>query len=469
MPATIYEDDEVLVFWHPGQTDYALITFGDAFELASGSRFFADVPVQKGAISCIGIMARKPNWYPGASMKRVAEATAPYLANYRVRIGYGGSMGGYGAIKFSALLATSHTIALCPQWSIDRAECNGTNPGFQHWYRSDMTGHHIRPEDVSGQVTIFFDPLDQIDSFHAHRLHRTIADATLLHSLAVGHHVTKAFAGSSNLLELIAAAIESDSARLRMLASRFRRSSPERAHNVLMRGAERHPVLSARAAALPLATAPNRVGSAIAYQLPLLRALLRSGHDNIANAVLDIIQERSRRREDIAAVSVLMEVCAAQRKREQLRVLKTHHGTLIGYDVLRERLRQIPRHGAGSNDDLIPAYLHVSDSRRFAFCLDIQGARFWLRLTRDGRAEAITWDGSDRLRGTLIKMTDASNGLSSLRGPDGFLCASNRGAVSLDRQDVDDWERFQLQRVPDHYGNSSVLSHGTLTADRHAR
>src|SRR5271168_4492658 len=101
-------------------SSFVLITFGDLIMLASGLNFFAEAPTTKSEISCVGIMAKKGNWYPVESLKAAATALASIIQGYDRRITYGGSMGGYAAIKFSRLLGATEVISLCPQWSIDR-------------------------------------------------------------------------------------------------------------------------------------------------------------------------------------------------------------------------------------------------------------------------------------------------------------------------------------------------------------
>ncbi len=389
MPERVYEDDELAAFWRQGSTDYVLVTFGDAITLASGDRFFADVPAAKGDVTCLGIMTHRENWYPASAMRRLARAVAPLLSPYATRIGYGGSMGGYGAIKFSAVLGTSHTIALCPQWSIDRDECDGNDPGFQHWFRPYMAGHHIRPDEADGRVVLCFDPGDAIDRFHAVRLSEVVPSAFVIRMPMVGHHVTKAFAGTANLLELIAAVRNDDMPHLRMLAGRLRRQSAERAHNVLLRAATRHPVLAARAAHLPPATASSRLGRPSTFQLPLLASLLRRGREDEATALLHEIETGETSPEDSSAAALVVAQYAAACRRARIRVVRTHHDTVIVYDLLAGRIRhsRVPDHAMA--DAMLPVHLHLDEKGSGRFCLDLEGDRFWLRLTPDGRVRTV--------------------------------------------------------------------------------
>ncbi len=126
----IYDDEEIRVMWSPGADDVVLVTFGDLAILARDTRFFAETPLKKLGTAAVGIMAKRGNWYPSEHIKKASRAILDKINGYKVRILYGGSMGGYGAIKFSCLLRATHVIALCTQWSIDPLECGGVEPGW---------------------------------------------------------------------------------------------------------------------------------------------------------------------------------------------------------------------------------------------------------------------------------------------------------------------------------------------------
>ncbi len=53
----MYEDDSIIAIYQKGKSAYLLVTFGDLIALANGTRFYADNPVTKLDISCVGFMA----------------------------------------------------------------------------------------------------------------------------------------------------------------------------------------------------------------------------------------------------------------------------------------------------------------------------------------------------------------------------------------------------------------------------
>ncbi|MBE7210056.1 MAG: hypothetical protein INR65_03480 [Gluconacetobacter diazotrophicus] len=287
----LYEDAEVRAVWSPGGSDHLLVSFGDRTELIGSGRFCAERAVRKAGISCIGITAREPNWYPVDAMRRLWAAVTSRLDEFAVRIGYGGSMGGYGAIKHSGLLGLTHVVALAPQWSIDSAECEGHYRGGHYYFRPGMAGHGVRTHEVSGRVVIAFDPGDPVDGFHARRLLEEIPGAWAVRMPSVGHHVSRAFAGTAKLQELIAAVREGDGARLQALGTRWRRTSRERAFNLLAAGSRRQPKRVARLLARPEVQLTDYIGPAPEFLLPLLERLLAGGAAAEARVVAATIRE----------------------------------------------------------------------------------------------------------------------------------------------------------------------------------
>jgi hypothetical protein len=220
----VYDDDEIRVIWSPGSSDFVLITLGDMITLSDGQRFFADVPVRKLGIAAIGIMAKRISWYPSENLRKAASVILYIIGTYETRMIYGGSMGGYAALKYSRLLGASHVIALCPQWSLDQAECRGKYPGWGEYFTPSMSGMGIRPKDVAGEVFIFADALEKTDMFHCRMIIENCPPAHFINVPHVEHHVTTVFAGTVNLRELIAACRVCDITALHRISRRTRKS-----------------------------------------------------------------------------------------------------------------------------------------------------------------------------------------------------------------------------------------------------
>ncbi len=446
MPDLIYQDDAVVAFWRPGATDYLLVTFGDAIDVVAGDRFFADAPVAKADITCIGIMARQPNWYPIPSMQRLREAILPRLQAATARVGYGGSMGGYAAIKHSARLGLTHSLALCPQWSIDAAECDGRDPGFQHWFAPAMAGHHIRPEEVDGEVVLLLDPRDPVDAFHAERLRGVAPSAHTVPVYNVGHHVTRAFAGTANLTAMIAAVLDRDFGRLARLAARLRRGNPERAHTVLRAAASTHPKLAARALHHPLSIRHNAVGDPADYLLPLLPELLERGATAEAGLVMAAIADRHA----VALEAAELLLLDNARRRRRAPWLESFHRSVVCYEITQGRLRHLGADEiAARGDAVLPVSIEIA-GRRAELSVTLDGIRFRLDVLPDGLCRPIATPPPAAFPGGgswTVEPDPTGDGDASriaLRGASGYLCAGFATRVSADRQAVDDWERFRI-------------------------
>ena len=240
-PVMLYEDEEIVVFWRNGMSDYALITFGDLVSLALDTRFSADAVVSKLDLNCIGFMAKRPNWYPRKNVEAALPVVLRRLAPFRDRVLYGGSMGGHAALKFSAALHATTVIAYCPQWSIDQEECGNVNPGWQDYYDSSMQGMGIKSKDMAGRAFVFSDPLNPSDTFHTDMIKATSPQVSRQSMTFVSHHVTAALAGTQVLADIIAACRSEDTLAIAALSRRARRQGPPYLENVLKRAGERFP------------------------------------------------------------------------------------------------------------------------------------------------------------------------------------------------------------------------------------
>jgi hypothetical protein len=258
-PQIVFEDAHIRVMFKPGGSDMLLLTFGNAQNLAHGMRFYADTLVGRFGINCVGFMAHAPNFFPAPSMRAAAEALSYTLSAFAIRMAYGSSLGAYAAIKHSALLGVTHIVAFCPQWSIDPAECGAQDSGFRDLYRPEMAGMGIRPADMAGDITIFYDPGAPSDAYHTRTICGLAERAAACrvrpcHVHHVGHHVAPVLRGSALTAALLGACYRGETARLYTLIGPARRASAERRRGVMVAAAGRHPA-QALAAARQLAGA----------------------------------------------------------------------------------------------------------------------------------------------------------------------------------------------------------------------
>ncbi|WP_448118309.1 hypothetical protein [Pseudomonas serbica] len=439
-PTVVYDDEHIRVIWTSGQSSYVLVTFAPMTSLVDGIRFFCDVPVQKLGINCLGFMPKKPNWYPTKSMTQAVAASSAILARFPEVISYGGSMGGYGAIKYSALLGATSVIALCPQWSIDISECEGNHPGFQSWYDPSMKGMAVRPVDVGGKVYVFYDPAHERDSFHATQLlsHCNGAESVFVRSVA--HDVISVMAGTSNLECMINHIRREENEALRIFVGKIRKTHPIRVRELCRRLLEKHPSLLNA-----IMKSPNN-----------LSAL---SEDDVAVIDSELLNYFSLRNMSCEAVSVidrlvLLRICHF--RKDLLRSYRmamiggqgfrsneivTHHGSIVVYNALSGKLVHLHKNTFSGSAILFPVFL-----KRYAnnmlMCVTVQGRDFRVQISRKSQVRLGPDDGPDLELKTLIK-GEEKDGVLALSHFGFYLTARRDGTIAYNRKAVLDWEKFK--------------------------
>jgi tetratricopeptide (TPR) repeat protein len=108
----IHEDEDCLVVHQPGRSDFTLITFASIGDRPDGNWFWGKATASKLDLDSIGIVAKANHRYPRSFMARLVPAINAHAQP--IRIGYGFSMGAYGALKNGGLLGLTHVLALSP-------------------------------------------------------------------------------------------------------------------------------------------------------------------------------------------------------------------------------------------------------------------------------------------------------------------------------------------------------------------
>ena len=150
-----------------GDSNTLVLSFGDLITRASGLSINAEKSLIKYQYSVIGVMPKQKSWFPKASMVELAKVILPIIQRFKNIVGYGGSMGGYAAIKYSNLLNMNRIIAFVPQYSIDPEQVEDRRYAefFDAVANKDM---QIQPQDVdaSREYIIVYDPYFSIDREH---------------------------------------------------------------------------------------------------------------------------------------------------------------------------------------------------------------------------------------------------------------------------------------------------------------
>ncbi|WP_127104995.1 hypothetical protein [Pararhodobacter zhoushanensis] len=243
----VYDDANIAVLHvDRGNTGPLFVTFSDlAFHPVPG-RFSADTVAEALGYSVIGIVAKSPAWYPAASLRAAAGSLGGLLQRDGARVLYGGSMGGYAALKFSRLFHATHVLAMCPQVTIDPATCPAFDRRFSRYWNEESGGELVTADDLSGRAYVFYDPFHPIDSWHATQIFALDPDAAEVRMPFTGHHTTSVLAGTGRVKRLLDCALSGRDAALRAEVAEMRRGHDLRARVLLEAALARHPHLCHR-------------------------------------------------------------------------------------------------------------------------------------------------------------------------------------------------------------------------------
>jgi Flp pilus assembly protein TadD len=220
----LHDSDHFRVLGRKGASSFGLITFSPATQFADGTRFWGDAIATKADITTVGIMAHRPNWFPDAEMVRAADAIRAHFAGLSQVIGYGSSMGGYGAVKFSALLGITHALSFAPQWSIAPADVGSWDNRFLHRFDKSINQNvAVQSHDVQGKVFLFYDPFLAVDERNAKLIADRCSDVTTIKAYLTGHFPVETFKGTQAITSLFEAALAGDVETIRHTVQRQRR------------------------------------------------------------------------------------------------------------------------------------------------------------------------------------------------------------------------------------------------------
>ncbi len=214
----IFEDEDLQVIYHPGNSNYTLITFSPMDMPVLGHNYWCQTLVVKESISTIGFVAKRAHWYLADSMRAAIDAAK------RTRRGqvitYGSSMGAYGALKWAERLGATGVVAIAPQYSIDP-----NLAPFDHRYtdRFDPRWHSnmaLDAADCASRALIIYDPTDAPDAAHADLICQKLPNARRVPIKGPGHRMAYALAGTRTAKQLFTAARTGDVRSLGSLVDR---------------------------------------------------------------------------------------------------------------------------------------------------------------------------------------------------------------------------------------------------------
>ena len=200
----IFEDEHIRAIFLPGDSNTLVLSFGDLITRASGLSINAEKSLIKYQYNVIGIMPKQKSWFPQASMIELAKTVSPVLQGFKNIVGYGGSMGGYAAIKYSNLLNMNRVIAFVPQYSIDPTQVEDRRYAefFDAVANKDMQ-IQLPDVDAAREYVIVYDPYFSIDREHYLKIKELLPNLHTIHLPFTGHEALSVLASSSLLHDFI--------------------------------------------------------------------------------------------------------------------------------------------------------------------------------------------------------------------------------------------------------------------------
>ena len=220
----LYEDDEIRVVRRPGASDFTLVTFGPLNAVRDVRQFWGERPAEKLNLDAVGFVCKGDAWYPASAMARAAPLVRGSLRP--LAIGYGFSMGGYGALKYGRLLGLTHAVALSPQLSIEPAELP-EDLRYRRYYRPAVhAGMRVTAADLPPWSLMVLDPRYELDRAQAD-IAPAVGNLARLHYGFLGHGTVEMLAGTTILAPFFELVRYQDMPGLRSFLRGLRGRSPQ--------------------------------------------------------------------------------------------------------------------------------------------------------------------------------------------------------------------------------------------------
>ena len=435
----LYEDECIIVIYKPGKSNFVLCTFSDSISLADGDKIYAEPVISKLEYSAVGFMAKERNWFPYGSMIKGIECANSILRDFDDVVLYGGSMGGYAAIKYSKMLSAKYTIACCPQWSIDPGECRGNKSGYEKHFRDDLKGMGIRESDISGTIYILYDNKHKVDSYHFNKISAHSADINGITIPYVGHHVTTVMAGTENLRQMIHCIMLNDLDGFKRLTNAIRKKSPLRLDYLMKSTVWKHPYLCAE-----ILLSKDNLSE---LSRKVLSAAIEKLTDNLELQKILKLAKKSKLRTSNQDFSMMDDAVYSISKKilRDIGSVYTHHQTLVVYDVLSRMLKHVNNEYIGI-DMATSVIASLSDFNHKAYLtVPFRGTSFLVEY--DGFSYRANKEAKEsNVSASCIQVTRNDNESLNFICNNLYMSAERGGVISLNRSKAKEWESFYFRK-----------------------
>ena len=247
----LHSSDHLYAVFHPGSSDFLVITFGYNGMKADGENFWGKSLCVRAGYNAVGFVTREPTWFAPSHMAPAIADVLPSIAQFTRRMTYAGSMGGFAAMRYGKALGAGTALVYVPQFSLDPEIAGRFDPKFPEFFRPELHRgmEPDGPRDIPDTSYLLFDRSNPTDAGHA-----ALFQATAPWIRAIGmphtHHATsRVFVGVGSATRLIEAVLADDAVAVRRVAAESRRASPLRAFLTHRHALSRHPGWAAGIAA----------------------------------------------------------------------------------------------------------------------------------------------------------------------------------------------------------------------------
>lgn len=193
----IYENDSIEIFFDDRGGDMVVVTFNELFYSSNGMDYWGSAPLATLAISALGIVSKRRDWFPERGLVEAAELLHAITTRFKKVVTYGFSQGAYGAIRHSKFLSATHVLAFSPQCSISPSLVGHFETQYREYYCPDIhDGMRPEPFQVSGKLFMFYDPYSKADRSHVEFLSH-LPDFCPMPIRNVGHGTVRVVASTS--------------------------------------------------------------------------------------------------------------------------------------------------------------------------------------------------------------------------------------------------------------------------------
>ncbi|WP_374587959.1 hypothetical protein [Ideonella dechloratans] len=197
----VFDGKDLRVVVQPAHSQEVVVSFNWGKYVAEGDHFYADDLFQKLKLSAVGIVSKRPHWYCCEEWPQALAAAIEAMRGYRLRVGYGFSMGGYAVLKYSKALGLDRVLCFSPQWSVDPEEAPWD--ARKDWaFVPFMRGMGVRPPDRAGLAYLFVDPCHSPDWEHAQKVLQA-GDNVLIPMRYCEHDTIKMLLGRESMGEIL--------------------------------------------------------------------------------------------------------------------------------------------------------------------------------------------------------------------------------------------------------------------------